>query len=105
MKMHLISFQKTKILIADDDAISRKLMSKSVNEFGKEIIEAKNGLEAVEKLKENSDIDLILMDVQMPEMNGYEAIKEIRKLNSDVIIITQSAFGLTGDEKKYSCWI
>jgi CheY-like chemotaxis protein len=74
-------------------------MSKSVNEFGKEIIEAKNGLEAVEKLKENSDIDLILMDVQMPEMNGYEAIKEIRKLNSDVIIITQSAFGLTGERK------
>jgi PAS domain S-box-containing protein len=95
---HLIS--KLKILIADDDAISRKLMSKSVNEFGKEIIEAKNGLEAVEKLKENSDIDLILMDVQMPEMNGYEAIKEIRKLNSDVIIITQSAFGLTGDREK-----
>lgn len=91
---------KLKILIADDDAISRKLIVKSVNEFGREIIEAKNGLEAVEKFKENSDVDLILMDVQMPVMNGYDAIKEIRKLNKDITIITQSAFGLTGDREK-----
>jgi len=91
---------KLKILIADDDAISRKLILKSVNEFGKEIIEAKTGREAVEKFKENPDVDLILMDVQMPDMNGYEATKEIRKINNDVIIITQSAFGLTGDREK-----
>ncbi|MCW2118388.1 response regulator [Flavobacterium sp. 7A] len=91
---------KLKILIVDDDAISRKLISKSVNDFGKEIIQAKNGLEAVTKFKENTGIDLILMDVQMPEMNGYEAIKEIRKFDREIIIITQSAFGLTGDREK-----
>ncbi|UQD57299.1 PAS domain-containing protein [Flavobacterium sp. K5-23] len=91
---------KLKILIADDDAISRKLILKSVNEFGKEIIEAKTGRQAVEKFKENPDVDLILMDVQMPEMNGYEATKLIREFNKDVIIITQSAFGLTGDREK-----
>jgi PAS domain S-box-containing protein len=89
-----------KMLIADDDTISRKLILKSVNEFGREIIEAKNGREAIEKFKENPDIDLILIDVQMPEINGYEATKEIRKLNKDVIIITQSAFGLDGDREK-----
>ncbi|MCG9792689.1 response regulator [Flavobacterium algicola] len=91
---------KLKILIADDDAISRKLISKSVKEFGKEIIEVKNGLEAVESFRANSNFDLILMDVQMPVMNGYEAIKEIRKLNNEIVIITQSAFGLTGDREK-----
>ncbi|WP_366183761.1 response regulator [Flavobacterium ovatum] len=91
---------KLKILITDDDTISRKLISKSVNEFAREIIEAKNGLEAVEKFKENSYFDLILMDVQMPIMNGYDAITEIRKLDKNIIIITQSAFGLTGDREK-----
>jgi CheY-like chemotaxis protein len=91
---------KLKMLIADDDIISRKLILKSVNEFGKEIIEAKTGREAIEKFKDNTDIDLILIDVQMPDMNGYEATKEIRKLNTNVIIITQSAFGLNGDREK-----
>lgn len=91
---------KLKILIADDDAISRKLILKSVKEFGKEIVEAKTGREAVQKFKENPDVDLILMDVQMPDMNGYEATKAIREINPDVIIITQSAFGLTGDREK-----
>jgi PAS domain S-box-containing protein len=91
---------KLKILIADDDIISRKLILKSVNEFGKEIIEATTGREVVEIFKENPDVDLILIDVQMPEMNGYEATKEIRRLNKDVIIIIQSAFGLNGDREK-----
>jgi CheY-like chemotaxis protein len=90
------------MLIADDDIISRKLILKSVHEFAKEIIEAKTGREAIEKFKENTNVDLILIDVQMPDINGYEATKEIRELNSDVIIITQSAFGLNGDrEKRY----
>lgn len=91
---------KLKMLIADDDAISRKLILKTVDEFGDQIIQAVNGREAVAKFLEHSDVDLILMDVQMPEMNGYEAIREIRKINNDVIIITQSAFGLTGDREK-----
>jgi len=91
---------KLKMLIADDDIISRKLILKSVHEFGKEIIEAKTGSEVIEKFKENPDVDLILIDVQMPDMNGYEATKEIRELNRDVIIITQSAFGLNGDREK-----
>jgi CheY-like chemotaxis protein len=92
--------KKLKMLIADDDIISRKLILKSVHEFAKEIIEAKTGREAIEKFKENTNVDLILIDVQMPDINGYEATKEIRELNSDVIIITQSAFGLNGDREK-----
>jgi PleD family two-component response regulator len=81
--------KKLKMLIADDDIISRKLL-KSVHEFAKES-KQKTGREAIEKFKENTNVDLILIDVQMPDINGYEATKEIRELNSDVIIITQSA--------------
>lgn len=91
---------KLKILIADDDVISRKLISKSVADFGSVIIEAKSGSEAIARFIEHTNVDLILMDVQMPDRNGYEATKEIRELNKEVIIITQSAFGLTGDREK-----
>ncbi len=46
------------------------------------------------------DLDLILMDIQLPEMNGYEATRLIRKFNKDVIIIAQTAYALSGDKEK-----
>jgi CheY-like chemotaxis protein len=88
------------MLIADDAIISRKLILKSAQDFRKEIIKAKTGRETIEKFKENPDIDLKLIDVQMPDMKGYDPKIEIRELNRDVIIITQSAFGLSGDREK-----
>jgi CheY-like chemotaxis protein len=66
----------------------------------KKIIYARTGKEAVELCKNNPKIDIILMDIKMPEMNGYEAAKEIRKFNKDVIIIAQTAFALAGDKEK-----
>ena len=61
---------------------------------------ANNGIEAVEVCQKNPDIDLILMDVKMPEMNGYNASMKIREFNKDIIIIAQTAFSLTGDKEK-----
>jgi len=48
----------------------------------------------------NPDLDLILMDIQMPELNGYEVTRQIRQFNKDVVIIAQTAFGLSGDREK-----
>jgi CheY-like chemotaxis protein len=70
---------------------------KSVHEF-----KAKQN-EAIEKFKEQN-VDLILIDVQMPDINGYEATKEIRELNSDVIIITHcwsEGISVIGNHKLY----
>jgi hypothetical protein len=89
-----------KILIAEDDAPSSKLTSIAVGKFGKDIINVQTGTEAVEVCRNNPDIDLILMDIQMPEMNGYEATRQIRQFNTDVIIIAVTAFALTGDREK-----
>lgn len=92
--------KKIKILIAEDDQISRLFINKAVQPFCNETLNAKNGLEAVEAFHNNQDIDLVLMDIKMPIMNGYEATQEIRQYNKDIIIIAQSAFGLTGDKEK-----
>lgn len=89
-----------KILIAEDDEASEVLITIDVGKFGKEILKARNGFEAVEVCRNNPDTDLILMDIQMPVMNGYDATRQIRQFNKDVVIIAQTAFGLSGDREK-----
>jgi len=91
---------KLKILIVEDDRTSEELISIAVRKFGKEIIIARTGSEAVEACLKNPDIDLVLMDIQLPEMDGYEVTREIRKFNKDVIIIAQTAYALEGDKEK-----
>ncbi|MEI7982005.1 MAG: PAS domain S-box protein [Bacteroidota bacterium] len=89
-----------KILIADDDSPSKTMITEVVRRFSREILQAKTGIEAVETCRNNPDIDLVLMDVKMPEMNGYEASRQIRLFNPKVLILAQTAFGLTGDREK-----
>ena len=89
-----------KILIAEDDETSEKLISITVNKISKKVIKARTGNSAVEICRKNPDIDLILMDIQMPDLNGYEATRQIRQINKDVVIIAQTAFGLSGDREK-----
>ncbi|MDD4821779.1 MAG: PAS domain S-box protein [Bacteroidales bacterium] len=88
-----------KILIAEDDEVSGLLLKIALKIFGKSILGAQNGLEAVEICRTNPDIDLILMDIQMPIMNGYEATRLIRQFNKEVTIIAQTAYGLSGDRE------
>jgi hypothetical protein len=89
-----------KILIAEDDEISELFITTIIKNISKEILKTRNGIEAIEICRNNPDIDLILMDIKMPEISGYEATRQIRQFNKDVIIIAQTAFGLTGDREK-----
>jgi len=92
--------KKLKILIAEDDEASSQLISMVTRKFGGEIITVQSGTEAVRACFENPDIDLVLMDIQMPEMDGYEATRQIREFNKNVIIIAQTAYALSGDKEK-----
>ena len=88
-----------KILIAEDDKISELLISANVSRISKNVQKVRSGFEAIEFCRNNPDVDLILMDIKMPVMDGYEATREIRKFNKDVIIIAQTAYGLNGDRE------
>ena len=89
-----------KILIAEDDETSQVLITLAVAKYGKEILTARTGVEAVEACRNNPDIDLVLMDILMPEMDGYEATRKIRQFNKEVVIVAQTAFALAEDRER-----
>jgi len=89
-----------KILVAEDDKLSEMLITIATKKIAKEVIRAVTGVEAVEACRNHPDIDLVLMDIKMPEMDGYEATRQIRKFNNKVPIIAQTAYALSGDRAK-----
>ena len=93
-------YNNLNVLIVEDDEASNLFFRVLFKNIFNSILFAKNGKEAVDAFKNNPNIDLILMDIKMPVMNGYLATKEIRKISSDVIIIAQTAFALEGDRAK-----
>ena len=68
-----------KIIVADDYYTNRLLVSEILKSLGHEFIEVENGKQALEALEKNNDIDLVLMDLEMPVMNGVEAMRYIRE--------------------------
>ena len=86
------------ILVAEDNASNYKLIE-SILKKDYNLIHAWNGREAVEMFRKHAP-QLILMDINMPEMNGYEATREIRKLSSRIPIIAVTAFAYASDEQK-----
>ena len=92
--------RKLKILIVEDDKNSEILLIKIIEGLTGQILKATTGVEAVEVCRKNPDIDLVLMDINMPEMDGYEATRKIKAFNEKVIIIAQTAYALAGDKEK-----
>lgn len=89
-----------KILIVEDDLSSRLYLNKILEKTGAIILNAGDGSEAIKAVEIDPRIDLILMDIQLPVIDGFGAAKKIRELRSDAVIIAQTAFSLTGDKEK-----
>jgi len=89
------------ILIAEDDEFNFIVLEEYLKISNINIIHAKNGIEAIKLFKENKDkINLILMDIQMPELDGYSSTKEILKIDSNAKIIAQTAFAMSDEKNK-----
>jgi CheY-like chemotaxis protein len=99
-KIHFNEIVKMKILLVEDDVLNIKLIEHLFSEYGMNADIALNGKLAITLLEEN-DYDLVLMDIEMPEMNGYETTKYIREeLDSNVPIIALTAHALPGEREK-----
>jgi len=88
------------ILIAEDDEANFLLLKKALEKTGVAIIHAENGKEAIRFVKSNPDIDLILMDIRMPVMDGIEATTQIKQISKDLPIIVQTAFTMSSEKEK-----
>ncbi|MBN2236713.1 MAG: PAS domain S-box protein, partial [Bacteroidales bacterium] len=87
------------ILIAEDDANSFELLEMYLKPYKTKILWAKNGVEAIDLFSKNQQINLILMDIKMPVLSGYEAAKEIKKMNPNVPIIAQTAYAINNEKE------
>ena len=88
-----------KILIAEDEDLNFKVLESVLSKTKAQLLRANNGIEAVNIFKENQ-INLVLMDIQMPDMDGYSATQEIKKINSRVPVVAQTSFAMEGEKEK-----
>ena len=88
------------ILIAEDEETSDFYLTEILKDECKTILHTSSGIETVEMIRKNPDIRLVLMDIKMPVINGYEATRRIREFNKDIIIIAQTAYAQSGDREK-----
>jgi len=87
-------------LVVEDDDTNFHLFDLLLRRKKIKVIRAKNGEEAVMKFEQNTEISLVLMDINMPLMNGYEATRAIKKIRSQVPVIAVTAYALSGDDLK-----
>jgi CheY-like chemotaxis protein len=89
------------ILVVEDDEISLEFLKELFEPYNVKMFSACDGVEAIHMCKTESSINLVLMDVQLPVLNGKDAMKEIRKINPALPIIAQTAFAMSGDRERY----
>lgn len=93
-----VNWSRRKCLLVDDNKDILLYLNRVLDDTGISILTARSGMEAIDIVRNTPDIDVVLLDMQMPEMNGIEATKEIRKIRHDIPIIAQTAFIFEDDK-------
>ncbi|MFA7231566.1 MAG: response regulator, partial [Victivallaceae bacterium] len=99
-KTSIFNWADKKVLIVEDDRVNYMLLEKLFEKTGAEIYRAETAREAVDKGLELPDLDLILMDVRLPDFTGWEAAKKIKSVKPDIPIVVQTANAMPEDKEK-----
>jgi len=92
---------KPLVLVVEDQELNFLYIEELLLDMELDYIHAKNGKEAIKYCQENDDISLVLMDIKMPEMDGFTATKLIREFKPNLPIIAQTAYALQAEVNKY----
>ncbi|MDF1546988.1 MAG: PAS domain S-box protein, partial [Bacteroidales bacterium] len=99
-KIEKMSLENTHILIAEDEQMNYFFLQEALSNTGASLEWAKNGLEAVKFIESERTFDLVLMDMKMPIMDGYEATEKIKKIKPEIPVIAQTAYAMPEEQKK-----
>lgn len=100
-RSHLFDWENKTILLIEDDDISARLIKRLLEPSKVKVIHAKFGMEALEIFYSRNDVNMVIVDFELPDINGCEITKDIRKVNNEIPIIIQTAYASKEDEKKY----
>jgi CheY-like chemotaxis protein len=100
IKVPEINWNNKVILIAEDSVLNYTYLEAILQRTNVKLLWAKDGKEAVEMCQENDDIDIVLMDIKMPVLDGLNAIKEIKKFRKELPIIVQTAYAMPEDRER-----
>jgi len=89
-----------KVLIVEDDLVSTEFLKEILEDYDIELIITERAEESISICKNDKNIDIVLMDIRLPDKSGLEATKEIKKKRPDLPIIAQTAFALEGDKER-----
>lgn len=99
-KSNLVTKSTKSILLVEDDEASQTLMKQILRPLKMELHSVQDGNDAIRHIIMNPETSLILMDLKLPFLDGFEATRAIKKLNPDIPIIAQTAYVMSGDREK-----
>jgi PAS domain S-box-containing protein len=100
LEINKLVWKQFKLLIVEDEDLNFLFLEKLLAVTGINILRATTGIEAIDSVKSNQDIDIILMDIKLPKMDGLTATRKIKKINSQIPIIAQTAYAMKGDREE-----